>query len=228
VVTSNISCTANFTLNVVATDITPSVVGLDQAAADLAIAGAGLTVGTVGTECRAAVAAGTVVSQSPLGGASVPAGSPVNIVVSSCPASVRVPNVVDKRIEGRFGAFSEIKRKGLVVGTVTYESSDTVKKNHVISESPAAHTTVAKGSAVNLVVSSGPAAVKVPEVVDRWVEGPSGAIAEIKRKGLVVGTVTYESSDTVKKNHVISESPAPGTLVNVGSTVNIVVSSGSR
>jgi hypothetical protein len=44
----------------------------------------------------------------------------------------------------------------LTVGTVTTQSSGTVASGKVISENPAAATSVAKGSAVALVVSSGP------------------------------------------------------------------------
>jgi len=43
------------------------------------------------------------------------------------------------------------------VGTVTTQPSGTVAAGNVISESPAAGTSVSAGSAVNLVVSSGPA-----------------------------------------------------------------------
>ena len=42
----------------------------------------------------------------------------------------------------------------------------------------------------------------------------------------MLGTVTTQSSSTVPSGSVISESPAAGTQVNVGSAVNLVVSSG--
>lgn len=72
----------------------PNVVGMTQAAATTAITGVGLKVGTVTTQSSSTVAAGNVISQSPTSGTNVASGSSVNLVVSSGPASVTVPNVV--------------------------------------------------------------------------------------------------------------------------------------
>jgi len=75
---------------------------------------------------------------------------------SSTPGSVSVPDVVGQT---QAAASSAITGAGLVVGTVTMESSSTVAAGKVISQSPAGGTSVASGSAVNLIVSSGPAVV---------------------------------------------------------------------
>ena len=68
--------------------------------------------------------------------------------------SVSVPNVVGLT---QSAATTAITGAGLVVGTVTQQSSATVPAGSVISQNPAAGTSVAAGSAVNLVVSTGPA-----------------------------------------------------------------------
>jgi beta-lactam-binding protein with PASTA domain len=83
---------------------------------------------------------------------------------------------------------------------------------------------VASGSAVDLVISSGPAPAVVPNVVG---QAQATATSAITGAGLAVGTVTQQSSSTVPSGSVISESPAAGTSVATGSTVNLVVSSGS-
>src|SRR5579859_6958082 len=77
--------------------------------------------------------------------------------------SVKVPNVVG---DTQAAASTAITGAGLKVGTVTTQSSSTVASGEVISESPAAATTVTKGSAVTLVVSSGPEPVSVQNVFD--------------------------------------------------------------
>ena len=69
----------------------PNVVNLTQAAAQSAITGAGLTVGTVSTQSSPTVPAGIVMAQNPAAGNSVPPGSPVDIVVSSGPANGFAP-----------------------------------------------------------------------------------------------------------------------------------------
>src|SRR5947199_6875969 len=68
------------------------------------------------------------------------------------PPTVPVPNVVGQT---QAAATSAITSAGLPVGAVTQQSSTTVASGNVISESPAAGTSVTSASAVNLVVSSG-------------------------------------------------------------------------
>lgn len=131
----------------------PNVVGDTQAVATTAITGAGLTVGTVTQGSSATVASGNVISQTPAAGTSAASGSSVALVVSSGPASVSVPNVVG---DTQASATTAITSAGLSVGTVTRQSSGTIASGDVISENPAAGASVANGSAVALVVSSGP------------------------------------------------------------------------
>jgi len=141
-----------------------------------------------------------------------------NITISA--ASVSVPNVVGLT---QAAATTAITGAGLVVGTVTTQSSSTVPAGAVISQNPTSGTLVAPGSSVNLVVSTGPPPVPVPNVVGLTQTAASTAITGA---GLVVGTVTTQSSSTVPAGAVISQNPTSGTLVAPGSSVNLVVSTG--
>ena len=76
---------------------------------------------------------------------------PVILTVTSTLAIV--PNVVGLT---QAAATASITNAGLVLGLVTTASSNTVPVGSVISESPLAGTQVNTGSAVNLVVSTGP------------------------------------------------------------------------
>jgi hypothetical protein len=82
-----------------------------------------------------------------------------SIHISQTP--VAVPSVVG---ETQAAATSAITGAGLVLGTVTTQSSSTVPSGSVISESPAAGTQVSTGSAVNLVVSSGSGALSAANI----------------------------------------------------------------
>jgi beta-lactam-binding protein with PASTA domain/V8-like Glu-specific endopeptidase len=195
----------------------PNVVGLTQAAATAAITGAGLTVGNVTTQASPTVPAGSVISQSPPAGTSVTAGSAVNLVISSGPAPVSVPNVVGLT---QAAATAAITGAGLTVGNVTTQASPTVPAGTVISQSPSAGTSVTSGSAVTLVVSSGPS---VPNVVGLT---QAAATSAITGAGLTLGSVTRQTSPTVPAGTVISQSPSAGTSVTAGSAVNLVISSG--
>ena len=133
--------------------IVPNVQGQTQAAATAAIQAAGLSSGTVTTASSNLVAAGSVISENPVAGIQVSAGSSVSLVISTGGASqVRVPNVVNQTLAG---AGNSIQAAGLVVGTVTLAPSSTVASGNVISESPTTGTQVSASSAVNLVVSTG-------------------------------------------------------------------------
>jgi PASTA domain len=140
---------------------------------------------------------------------------------SGAPTMVAVPNVVGNT---QATATASITGANLKLGTVSLQSSATAVSGDVISESPAAGTSVASGSAVNLVVSSGPAMVAVPNVVGLT---QAAAIPAITGAGLTAGTLTMQSSTTVASGSVISESPAAGTSVTSGSAVNLSVSSGA-
>ena len=139
------------------------------------------------------------------------------------PPTVLVPNVVGQM---QAAATSAIISAGLTLGTVTMQSSTTVAPGNVISQSPAAGTSVASGLAVNLVVSSGappPAPVPVPNVVGQT---QAAATSAITGAGLTVGTVTMQSSTTVPSGNVIGQNPAAGAQSASGSAVDLVVSTG--
>jgi PASTA domain/FG-GAP-like repeat/FG-GAP repeat len=133
----------------------PNVLGATQATASSSITAAGLLLGTVTQQASATVASGSVISESPSAGTSVATGSSVNLVLSSGPAPVTVPNVVGS---SQASATTSITGANLVLGTVTQQASSTVASGDVISETPSAGTSVAAGSSVNLLVSTGPAA----------------------------------------------------------------------
>jgi len=199
----------------------PDVVGLTQSAAEAAITAAGLVVGQVTEVCSDSVPAGSVISQNPVAGASVQPGSAVDLVISTgpCPVTVPVPDVVG---QAQSAAEADITAAGLVVGTVTTQCSDSVPAGQVISQSPAGGTAVAPGSAVNLVVSAGPAVV--PNVVG---QAQSAAAAAIQGAGLTVGAVQQVYSTAVAAGVVIRQNPAAGVTLSCGAAVNLLVSLGT-
>ena len=136
-----------------ATADVPNVVGLSRSDAQSEIIGAGLVVGSVTQANNATVPTGNIINQSPASGASVLAGSAVNLVISGGPPAYVVPKVVGLTQEA---AQTEITAKDLVVGTVTQTVNGAIPAGSVISQNPTPGTFVLQGSAVNLIVSSGP------------------------------------------------------------------------
>ena len=200
----------------------PKVEGLTQAAATTAITAAKLTGGTVTQQSSNTVATGNVISQDPASANSVAQGSPVNLVISSGPQMVTVPNVEGLPQDAATTAITAVKLTG---GTVTQQSSNTVATGNVISQDPASGSSVAQGSPVNLVISSGPQMVTVPNVEGLPQDAATTAITAAK---LMVGTITQQTSNTVTTGKVISQDPASGSSVAPGSPVNLVISSGPQ
>lgn len=209
----------------------PGVVYQTQGAAESAFTTAGLTALVIEV-CNDTVDSGNVISQYPAANETVPVGSPVLLVVSTgpCPTDgatlVLVPSV---RERSQADAQSDLNSAGLNLGVVLTECSDTVAAGDVIDQAPAAGTEVAPGTAVALVVSSGPctsspsSSVSVPNLV-----GQSESVAQslLAEAGLTSGKQLYVFSSTKNPNTVLRQSPAAGDMVDRGSAVDLVVSRG--
>lgn len=229
--------------------IVPDVVGETEAAATSAIQGtcdAGtpasgttpavppvcLTV-TVTYAFSTTVDPGKVISQSPAAMASVPSSTTVTIVVSN---GLTVPDVVGQTEQTAKLTIESTCVSGnatlcLKAGTPTQEASETVPKGSVIRQDPVAGFKAPAGSTVNFVISSGPALLKVPNVIGKPQSDAEIAIKNTCVTGnntqcLVVGAVTYETSETVAAGSVIRQDPPADTSVRTGTAVNLVVSSG--
>ncbi|MBL8258439.1 MAG: PASTA domain-containing protein [Candidatus Competibacteraceae bacterium] len=196
----------------------PNVVGQSQSAASATLQTVGLTVGNIAQQPSSTVPAGSVISQNPAAGASVASGSAVALAVSSGPAPVTVPNVVG---QSQSVAGSTLQSAGLTAGSITTESSTAAPAGIVIRQNPAAGAAVAPGSAVALVVSSGPPPVTVPDVVGLTLQNAQNVIA---RAGLLTGSMTDQTTGNFSLNNLIaSQNPAAGASVVRGASVNLVI-----
>ena len=104
----------------------------------------------------------------------------------------------------------------------TRETSDTIAPNHVIRQDPAAGTKIARGSAVQLVISTGPPTVGLRDVVGYTLDD-----AQKDLTGDSLNVVVVQKFDPAPKGSVIDEHPAPGSKVRKNAKVTLVVSQGS-
>jgi len=198
----------------------PNVVGMTQTNAQTAILAANLTIGTITNAYSSTVPSGSVISQNPASGASVAQGSAVALTVSQGPAPVSVPNVVGM---SQANAQAAITAAMLVAGNITTTSSSTVAAGSVISQTPTSGTLVSQGTAVALVISSGPPTVSVPNVVGMT---QTNAQVAISAAMLAFGNITTASSNSVPTGNIISQNPAANAFVAQGTEVAFVLSSG--
>ena len=201
-------------------DPVPDVVGLAQATAESTITGAGFVVGTVSSSNSDTVAVGNVISSNPVAGTSLPAGSSIDIEVSLGVLMVTVPDVTGL---AQASAEANITAAQLAVGVVSTAYSNTVAVGNVISQNPAAGSSVAHDTTVDIEVSLGVEPVTVPNVVG---SAQAAAEASITGANLTVGSVSTSYSDTVAAGLVISQSPAGGASVAPSTSVDIEVSLG--
>ena len=199
-----------------------AVPDLSGAAADAGakLVDAGLLTGAVSEAFSDTVSAGDVISQTPAADAEVAIGSAVDYVVSLGVEQVAVPDV---RERSEADATAAIEAVGLTVGAVEQRTNATIPAGAAVRTEPAAGTEIDKGSSVVLFMSRGPRQVAVPDLVELPEAEALTALADAE---LVPGAVSEAYSETIAAGSVISSDPAPGTTVDVNSSVDYVVSLG--
>lgn len=196
----------------------PDVVGLAQAEAEAQLTSIGL-VPTIVTVENADVPAGTVISQNPAALTPVQTNSPVELTVSKGVGEELVP-------DGLAGvplaqAQAAIQAAGLRFANATQQASATVPNGSVISTDPASGTSVPRNSVIQIVVSSGPEQVDVPNVVGQT---ESDGNATLRAAGFTVQVrpQSVPAGDPAA-GRVISQNPGGGSTEDKGSSVTINV-----
>ncbi len=193
----------------------PNVVGQSEQAAGAALRQAGLNP-VASLASSATVPSGLVVSQSPQAGDDAKKGARVSIVVSQGPASAALTDVDGLSADK---AAAQLRKAGFKP-TTKAQASSSVKTGLVIATEPPAGTEIEVGSSVTLLVSSGPAPVRVPDVVG---QSQAAAEADLGNAELAVGTVTKKVSSTQTAGTVVAQSPTAGSSLHAGEKVELTV-----
>ncbi|MCU1487439.1 MAG: protein kinase family protein with domain [Actinomycetia bacterium] len=170
------------------------------------------------------VPAGNVIRQKPAAGTKLDDGRTITLVVSDGPHPVDLPLMDNATIDA---AKAGVVAAGLTVGAVTEQANETVPKGTLLDWSVDGKSRPAqapKGSKVDFLVSSGPAARTIPNYAKQTV---AAVEADLTTKGLKFAH-SEAFSDTVDKGLVIGTTPAAGQQVPKGRTVTIVVSKGPQ
>lgn len=166
------------------------------------------------------VADGIVISADHEPGVSLRHDTDVQLVVSQGPERYAVPPVVGLSVDS---ASAALESANLVLGEQTREHHESEPEGRVLRASPEAGEPVPPGTAVDVVVSDGPAPVDVPDVTGR---GQQEATDALVGAGLTV-TVSPDRvhHDEVPEGAVVSQSPTSGS-VERGTQVTLVISRG--
>jgi beta-lactam-binding protein with PASTA domain len=221
--------------------VVPQVVGQTQGSAVNALTAVGLKPAL--HNVPSAKPAGVVVAQKPAAGKEVDKGAKIDLNVSTgtgpstttvatttttattatvptttTAAGLRVPRVV-----GLFQtpALRRLNVRGLRPIVVYKRSSRAV--NRVLSQSPAAGSTLRPGSRVRVVVSAGPnpqPATTVPNVLG---QDQATAANNLRAAGFRVVVLNRPTKDQGKDGLVIDEQPRAGSSIPAGSQVTIFI-----
>jgi eukaryotic-like serine/threonine-protein kinase len=192
--------------------LVPSVQNLPEDQARQALTDAGFKV-TQDVTPSTEVEEGIAIRTSPKEGELVPEGSRIRLFVSSGPPPVVVPSVVGQQKDD---ARATLEDAGLRVSVQSTDS--TSPKDEVIGQDPSAGAEIPEGSSVTITVSEGPKRVQVPAVIG---QDEDGARSALRDAGFKVRVTERESEEP--EGTVIEQSPSPGTRLEEGSTVTIVV-----
>ena len=198
----------------------PDFTGMTLMEAELAGQEADLIVRDGQTEDSEEVEAGAIISQYPVAGMKVHAGDVIIVTASRGLGDGRTPNVTGMSIND---AKKKIEKEGFEVGSIEeiagVEDSGTVK-----SQDPGGDKELEKGSKINIKVSDG-TMTTVPNIRGLYY---SDAFRALEKASLTSMSHAHDEvySSKVKRDNVVSQSVAPGTVVKKGTYVSFVISMG--
>lgn len=201
----------------------PDVVGMFELEAQKALGESGLILKVERTVFDNQIPAGYVISQDPLAGRSVKQQREISVWISKGTEEVEMPSVLGLAPrEARLA----LTQSGFVLGSETEVFDPEVGPNSILEQWPEPGEVVAKGTAVNLVISKGQRAIvsfPLPDFKGQDFENVKSRLTEL---GLILGNSWPENSTVYKAGQVIEQNPGAGTEVQQGWKIDFVYSQG--
>jgi beta-lactam-binding protein with PASTA domain len=164
---------------------------------------------------------GTILSQYPIAGTKVKSGRAIKFVTSAGQKHVPIPDVTGQSVRQ---ALLELEAAGLKLGEIAWAYSDTIPEKVVVFSYPSAEQKVPLGSEISLMVNHGRASnfTYVPNLIGLALEDAKDRLEE---KELRIGIVRYRTDENFLPETVLEQSEPNGTEVDVGTEIDLVVSS---
>lgn len=197
----------------------PDLVGLSEVGALKSLADLGLELKVEDRVHSADAPEGRVLSQEPAAGRRIKRGREIEVMVSSGPAQVDLPDLAGLSLDQ---ARLILEQNRLKTGVVAHAHGGVRVRDRVMAQSPLPPARVRVGSSVSLLVSLGPP--------PRWVVMPdltglsyAAAVNLIRRSGLVLGRVAGETRRTWPAETVLLQEPEAGARAERGERVRLTV-----
>jgi serine/threonine-protein kinase len=191
----------------------PNLSGLTETAAQAALTRAQLAV-KVENKPSPTVPKGQVMGQNPAQGTQVNVGSTVTIDVSTGPDSAGIPNVVGFTQDA---ATTALQQAGFTVGTIQQVDDNAQQKGNVLGTDPAVGVVTPFSTPITLKVATGK--VPVPDVKTK----NFGVAQDTLQKAGLNSQVQQVDDANAIEGTVLDQTPAGGTVVDVGSSVTLKV-----
>ncbi|MDV6303008.1 MULTISPECIES: Stk1 family PASTA domain-containing Ser/Thr kinase [Rhodococcus] len=198
----------------------PSVAGLVADEAQRELENVGLRV-TVQERPDASVPEGSAIGTNPAAGSQTESPGDIQLDVSSGPQQVQVPRLTGRTQQEASDALNEV---GLQLDpTVARAPSTPENLDRVVEQNPSSGVSMNADSQVRITLGSGPAQVRMPNVVGQLVDVAQPNVAGA---GLRVQIENIDSSQPV--GQVVSTDPAGGANVAENTVVTLRVSNGDK
>jgi beta-lactam-binding protein with PASTA domain len=136
--------------------------------------------------------------------------------------TVIVPNFIGKDVVSVLEYLTELGLNTKVKGS---EYSPEIPKNHVIFQEPEPGAEIKKGRDIRIIISKGAQTILMPNLIA--LSFPQARII-FEENGLCQGEQSLTYNRNIEKEGIIAQSPLPGTKVQRGSCVDLLVSLGQR
>ncbi len=166
------------------------------------------------------IAKGLIINQFPRAGTKVKEGRTIKFVVSAGQKLIAIPALAGQSVRQ---AMLNLETTGLALGEIAWAFSDTLPERVVVFSYPASGTEIPMGSPVNLMVNRGRASsfTYVPQLVGLTL---SEAQKRIEDKNLRLGIISHKENDNYLPETVLEQSEPPGTELDMGTEIDLVVS----
>jgi len=160
-----------------------------------------------------------ILDQNPVANSKLKRNSQVRVVMSLGAKKISVPNLEGQSMRA---AQIVVLQRGLMLGVVAAVPSEPEEKDRIAAQSPPPEVGFAQSLVMNLLVSTGR---KQREYLmpDLTGQNSDEVIGEFASLGLKLGSVNYQSFPGVAKGAVLKQSPAPGSKVTEGSSLDFEV-----
>ncbi len=161
---------------------------------------------------------GYIIKQLPKSGLKVKSNRPIYLTVSKGNETVKMPNLINASLRN---ARVILINMGMSIGVISYEFSENIPKDSIMTQSIPANRIIPYGEIINIIISRGS---EINSNVPNLIGIDSQNIEEyVKSFGFVMGSVNYRKDETFAPGTIIEQFPAANSVAPNGSIINIVV-----